>query len=415
MVHVLCEGYCERMRILIATIGSRGDNEPFRALALKAADAEHEVFFSHTTDIPSDPEAPYQDLLIRGSFETFINDQGVSVLKALRSYKSVMKPMLENAWQDVVEHIDLIVPDVVVYHPKLVTVPVAAHRVGAIAVIAEMFPTLTPTTEFAAAGAPSGMPGWLNKFSFSLINLGLKAMGSPAEKLAKERDVININPDLTVCPVSPTLVPKPHDWPHWAHVTGAWSVESDTELDRELDEFLSSGPVLYAGFGSMKDSRGAKRAEAIVKAAKATNLKVVLVTGWGGLVPTLEHVEDPDVLVRASVPHDLVFPRVDLIMHHGGAGTTHAAVASGCVSVIMPFIADQPWWAKRLHKLGLGPKPLSRKTTNPRKIAKVLLACSDYHVAVTEAARLMADEDGVAEAIELFDSVEHGFTDIRPT
>jgi sterol 3beta-glucosyltransferase len=303
----------------------------------------------------------------------------------------------------------------VLYHPKLVTAPVAAHHVGALAVIAEMFPTLTPTKEFAAAGLPAGLPQWLNKSSYKLIQAGLHAMGAPAKTLATQLNVLNIEPDLTLCPVSPTLVPKPADWPDWAHVTGRWSSPLGGESDPELDRFLSSGNILYAGLGSMKDSWGARRADAIVRAARTTGLKTLLVTGWGGLVASQDHQTAPDVLVRKSVPHELVFPRVHLALHHGGAGTTHAALAAGVVSVIMPFIADQPWWATRLHTRGFGPKPLSRKTNNPKKIASALLSALDYTKAAKEAGEAIQVEDGLGRALALMEQAESGVLTLRPS
>ena len=403
------------MKVYIATLGSRGDNEPFRALAVEASSAGHDVYFAHTSDLAQTGDGGYQELLIRGSFESLLTNQGVSVLTALISYRSVMRPLLEAAWADVTEHIQSIRPDVVVYHPKLVTAPVAAHQVGAIAVIAETFPTLTPTSEFSAAGAPAWLPRFANTASFAVVRAGLAAFTSPAEDLAKKLGVININPDLTLCPISPTLVPQPADWPEWAFVTGAWVDPASGTLDDELERFLSSGPVVYAGFGSMKDTRGAARAAAIVEGGKSAGFKVLLVTGWGGLAPSVDHVEDPDVLVRASVPHALVFPKVSVILHHGGAGTTHAALTAGRASVIMPFLADQPWWASRLHSLGLGSKALSRKTTNPRVIAKALLAALDYGDAVEEAADRMILENGLGRALTLIEDAESGQLAIRPT
>ncbi|MTA32875.1 MAG: glycosyltransferase, partial [Actinobacteria bacterium] len=115
------------MKMYVATIGSRGDNEPFRALAREAAAAGHEVFFAHTSDPSSEPHEPYATLSLPGSFEALIADQGVSITRALLNYRTTVKPMLEAAYQQVVEQIQEISPDVVVYHPKLVTAPVAAH------------------------------------------------------------------------------------------------------------------------------------------------------------------------------------------------------------------------------------------------------------------------------------------------
>ena len=41
-------------------------------------------------------------------------------------------------------------------------------------------------------------------------------------------------------------------------------------------------------------------------------------------------------------------------MHHGGAGTTTTAARAGAPQVIVPQIADQPYWATRVAKLGIG-------------------------------------------------------------
>ena len=402
------------VKIYLATIGSRGDNEPFRALAREAASAGHEVFFAHTSDLSSEPHEPYATLSLPGSFEALIADQGVSITRAVRNYRSTMKPMLEAAYQAVVEQIQEISPDVVVYHPKLVTAPAAAHAVGAIAVIVELFPTLTPTTEFPALGLPHGLPGFLNRASFGLLQLALGAASAPAKKVAKELGVLRYEPDLTLCPVSQALVPQPADWPSHALVTGQWSLPTVGSIDAELQDFLASGPVVYAGFGSMKDTRGAKRAAVIVEAARLLGFKTLLVTGWGGLEPSSEHVDSPDVMVRSSVPHSEVLPQVAVAIHHGGAGTTHAMMRAGIPSVIMPFVADQPWWAARLKVLGLGPGAVSKSLTNPNTLKRAIVRAIECADAVRAAAEFMALEDGLGRALSIIEDAEAGVQDLRP-
>ena len=402
------------VKIYLATIGSRGDNEPFRALALEAAAAGHEVYFAHTTDLPRQGREPYTSLPLPGSFEGLIADQGVSIPRALLTYRTTMKPMLEAAYQAVVTQIQEIAPDVVVYHPKLVTAPVAAHAVGAIAVIVEMFPTLTPTAEFPALGLPHGLPGFLNRASFRLMGWALRFATTPARKAAKELGVLRHEPDLTLCPVSQALVPQPKDWPSHALVTGAWTSPTQGTMDAPLHEFLSTGPVIYAGFGSMKDNRGAARATVIVEAARLLGFKTLLVTGWGGLEPSAEHVDAPDVMVRSSVPHAEVVPMVAVAIHHGGAGTTHAMIRSGIPSVIMPFVADQPWWAARLKALGLGPGAVSKAITNPRTLSRALVTAIECADAVRTASELMTLEDGLGRALEIIEAAEAGVQDLRP-
>jgi len=161
-------------------------------------------------------------------------------------------------------------------------------------------------------------------------------------------------PDLTFVPVSPSIISPPKDWPDDVVMTGSWNTPGHGQLDEELAQFLEFGEVLYAGFGSMRDSRGVARADAIVQAARSLGMKTLMVTGWGGLVPGPTDHLAPDILVRESVPHTEVLPHCKVAIHHGGAGTLHAMLRAGVPSVIMPFLADQPWWARHLHQQKIG-------------------------------------------------------------
>ena len=402
------------MKIYLAAFGSRGDNEPFRALAAKADAAGHEVYFAHTSDLDTDPGALYRELELPGSVENVIAEQGVSVVRALLNYRSVMRPLLEGVWDATTQQILDIRPDVVVYHPKVMTAALAAHAVGAIAAEVDIVPTMTPTEEFPPAGIPAGIPRSWNKAAYSLVNAGMSSFASTLRKRADDLGVIRVESDLVLCPVSPTLVPHPADWPEFAHVTGQWHRPSEDDLDPELERFMSDGQIVYAGFGSMRDSRGKARAGAIVKAARSLGMKTLLVTGWGGLVPTAEHEQASDVLVRTAVPHSAVLPRVAVGIHHGGAGTTHAFVRAGTPSIIMPFLADQPWWGARLSSLGLGPKPLSRATTRPSVIAKSITEALSQRDKVERAAATMAQEDGAGVALTIIERAEAGVSPLRP-
>lgn len=86
------------MKIYLVAFGSRGDNEPFRALALEAAAAGHDVTFAHTSDLAFDPAAPYEEQELPGSIERVIAEQGVSTVRALLNYRTVMRPLLESVW-----------------------------------------------------------------------------------------------------------------------------------------------------------------------------------------------------------------------------------------------------------------------------------------------------------------------------
>lgn len=56
----------------------------------------------------------------------------------------------------------------------------------------------------------------------------------------------------------------------------------------------------------------------------------------------------------ADLNYPALFPRVAALVHHGGAGTTHAAARAGRPQVITPMFGDQPYWAARVLALGIG-------------------------------------------------------------
>jgi len=397
----------------LATVGSRGDNEPFRALALEAASAGHDVFFAHTSDIKNDATAPYTDLALPGSMASVVADQGVSPFTAVLRYFSVIKPLLTGVWEATTEHILALKPDVVVYHPKVVTAAAAAHAVGAIALRAELVPMLTPTADFAPVGVPSWIPQSLRVASYRLVHASMAGFTRKATRLAERLGAIRAEPDITLVPVSPTLLARPADWPEDVVITGAWHSPQGEELDQELATFLEFGPILYVGFGSMKDSHGARRAEAIINAARSMEMKILLVTGWGGVVANAVHEAAPDILVRKSVSHAAVLPHCAAALHHGGAGTIHALLRSGTPGVIMPFLADQAWWAHHLYQQRLGPPALSRETRDYSVLTASLREALSYRDVLKIASFAMDAEDGLAEAVRVIEEAEAGIHPFR--
>jgi len=91
-------------------------------------------------------------------------------------------------------------------------------------------------------------------------------------------------------------------------------------------------------------------------------------------------------------------------VHHGGSGTTAAALRAGAPQVIVPHIVDQYYFAHRLESLGIAPAGIPIGKLTPERLARAI----DASIALPAAARRQAaarlkDEGGVrlaAEAIE---------------
>jgi vancomycin aglycone glucosyltransferase len=132
--------------------------------------------------------------------------------------------------------------------------------------------------------------------------------------------------------------------------TGAWLMPGQSELPEHVERFLASGaPPVYFGFGSMRAAQST--GQLLHEAARALGLRSLISRGWGNLTPI---DTEPDCLAIGPVPHEKLFPRVAAVVHHGGAGTTTAAARAGRPQVVVPHHYDQYYWAHRVQQLGIG-------------------------------------------------------------
>lgn len=195
---------------------------------------------------------------------------------------------------------------------------------------------------------------------------------------------------------SEAVVPRPPDWPERVHVTGYWFLDEPSWTpDPRLVEFLASGPPpVYVGFGSMTPPDAEELFRTVRAALRAAGVRGILTLGE-------EREADDDVLVVRDVPHSWLFPRMRAAVHHGGAGTTAAALRAGIPAVVCPFFGDQPYWGGRVAAIGAGPDPLPIKRLDPEslteRITRTVRDEAMRHRAA-EIGRRIAAEDGVGRA-----------------
>jgi UDP:flavonoid glycosyltransferase YjiC (YdhE family) len=198
------------------------------------------------------------------------------------------------------------------------------------------------------------------------------------------------------------VLPRPADWPDTCQVTGYWFLDQTQWTPSEaLSRFLAAGPKpVYIGFGSMVSSNATAFTETILDAVKRSGRRAVLATGWGAL-DGLDGQRDEQIFFLKHAPHGGLFPLMSAAVHHGGAGTTAAAARAGIPSVIVPFFGDQPFWAHRLHSIGVAPPALDRKSLTADALASALKATQGPAMvqAAAELGRAVRAEDGIGRAI----------------
>ncbi len=204
---------------------------------------------------------------------------------------------------------------------------------------------------------------------------------------------------------SEQIVPRPDDWNEHVHITGYWfSEDTAWQPPEDLLAFLDAGsPPVFIGFGSMPVADPAATTAVILAAFAQSGQRAILHTGWGGL-----GAQDlPDTVFQIEyAPHGWLFPRMSMVIHHGGSGTTASALRAGAPSMAVPFLFDQFYWGRRLAELGVGPAPIPHKRLTAAKLVAAIEA-GVYDPAMRQrAAEVGANiqaERGIERAIEVIE------------
>jgi vancomycin aglycone glucosyltransferase len=223
--------------------------------------------------------------------------------------------------------------------------------------------------------------------------LGLEALDNPISQLLKGRTILAADRDIG---------PLPDDAPKSAVSTDALVLDEPGTLDARAEAFLLEGPApIYIGFGSMVAPRAPELVAQTVAAVRAVGRRAVIAGGWAALEAHIQEADD--VLTVDNVPHSLIFPKVAVAVHHGGAGTTTAAARAGAPQVLLPHILDQYYWAHRVEVLGLGPPalPIERVTVDAL-CDRIRRAINDPLIRerVKRLAPAVAARNGVTAAVE---------------
>ena len=180
-------------------------------------------------------------------------------------------------------------------------------------------------------------------------------------------------------------------------------VHAGTVLPTHVEEFLGAGPPpIYAGLGSHTVPAVREALRQAVEAALALGHRAVVQRG-SGLEDQGEYAER--VLFVEDVPHELLFPRVAVVVHHGGAGTTAQALRAGRPQVVLPFTMDQPFFARRVHEIGVGasPVPTTEVSTARLRAALAQALAPQVRARAESVGRVVSGEDGVGGAVAVIE------------
>ncbi len=360
-------------RIALCPEGTRGDVQPLVALGEQLAAKGHEIVLCAPPGFEAFAQGRAFEFREVGSdAKAFLSDNASAATRSnprqLHTFIRYLEASLDAQFQRLAEATSDV--DHIVGAGAQAAGPSCAELHGLTYEYVIYCPNLLRSPDVTPFYVPGA--GWgrvANRLSWTLLDV----VFSPIFRrfinrrrarlgLAPVRDIYrHLLTDVPRLAADEELAPIPAELPHEVVRLGfLYADEGDATLSEDIERFLEAGPPpVYIGFGSMPDPNPIATTQAIVEAAARTRQRVLIGSGWAELgrvaLPTFAH--------RAgSLSHAALFPRCSLVIHHGGAGSTHTAFRARAPQRIVPHLLDQFYWQHRVATLaGSARRPPRRK------------------------------------------------------
>jgi UDP:flavonoid glycosyltransferase YjiC (YdhE family) len=380
------------MKIILLSVGTLGDMEPFLAIAELLKQKGHHVICGFPDQFRNVAEEAGVDFFSLGTkfIEMLESNAGKfafggsgSGLKKMISYIRLAAISTEANKELIYRQYEFIEkeePDRIVYNGKA-TYPIIweLDNPGKTVMISPV-PYVHYMRDHTHLAFNTNLGPFLNKLTFSLTDFGLITTVKISLKWLKIRRKIArkqiknvISKNAAIYTISPSLVQRPHYWRENLKILGYHGriVKKDWQPDEDLTKFLNKhDKILFITFGSMTNPEPDQKTQIIIDILERNKIPAIINTASGGLVKPV-NFESELIHFINEAPYDQIFPEIYGVIHHGGSGTTHMALKFGCASLIIPHILDQFVWNKIIFEKGAGPKgihigKISRKTLEPR-------------------------------------------------
>lgn len=416
------------MKVILSTIGSSGDINPFIAIARSLQDRGHETtmlinpFFesaARQASIGYLPLGEEMDFRLMSQIKNITHPRkgGFAVMREL------VLPNIRLMHDRMDEAIRSVAPDVAVLHHICIGAGWAyeSRAVPYATVVLAPSLWLNYNDRSVFAGMPDSLPHMVLRAGMWVGERQCRWLMDPSINRARRdlglppaRDWIFSDArggELNLGMWSPVMrPPMPGDPPNGVLCGFPWHdrfqrfEDRADEVSRYIDECKTDGdePVLFTLGTAVVHLAGSFYHDA-AEACRRLGRRGILITNRGEYAPR-PHELPVGVKAFEYAPFSRVMPRVACSVHHGGIGTTAQGLKSGRPTVIIPHAYDQFDNAARARRLGVS-ATLSRTRVNSGRLTRALRDMLDNHAARTAAesigATLSTEDGALTAAIEI--------------
>jgi len=404
------------MIILLVSIGTRGDMEPFLAIGEMLKQKGHEViclFPEQFRNLVEDSDMRFASLgsefmeMLESDVGKFALGGGGSKWKKLLAYTKLAKMQYKNNKLMIAKQHDVVAqekPDRIIHNGKAMYPVIWEVSNQGKTIYVSPVPYLHYVKHHTHIAFNSNYGEFLNKLTYKLANWGLVKTIMTSVKLLEISDIRKsqiikvLKNHKIIYTISPQLFAKPSYWKKNLKVLGYHERNKtlNWKPNNELLTFLEKHPkCILITFGSMTNPEPVEKTKIVLDVLIRNRIPAIINTASGGLVEPNSY--DKNLIHFVSrIPYDWIFPKVYAVIHHGGSGTTHMALKYGCATMIIPHIIDQFVWNKIVAEKGVGIRGIKisdiTKVNLEPKILE-LLNNSSYKQKAEKVAKQMKNED----------------------
>jgi UDP:flavonoid glycosyltransferase YjiC (YdhE family) len=392
------------MKVALAGYGSRGDVEPLAAIGRELLRRGHDVRMAVPPNMLGFVESAGLTAVAFGSAPPQPGDGDFAPNNAFQNPADLMAEVvghLSRAWADWGTALTELADDA-----DLLLTGKVEH--GLAANVAEYYGIPLATLQYFPQG-DSPLGGFIGEVAQEAQDAQRRALGLPQRTGPSAQPTLEIQAYDEVC--FPGLAAE---WsrealrPRFRPFVGALTLELPGDADDEVLSWIAAGaPPIYFGFGSMPIPSPAETVAVISAACERLGERALVCSGPNDFshVPHFDNVSVAD-----AVQHSAVFRACRAVVHHGGCGTTAAAMRAAVPTLILWHqVDDQPIWGAAVTQLKVGFGRAFSASTLDSLVADLRLILTPERVARARevAAQMIPPADSVARCADLLEEAVH--------